>query len=99
MRYGSCLLLVTLFLGSCRERHDAAAGNYFGGLYKITGFTSDCALDLNNDGVSSCDLYAEITNPFHSSVEGIAAFSRYDFDERNNLRRYAPHSLDRRITG
>lgn len=100
MRNCLCLFLVALVLGSCRERNDPAAGNDFGGLYKITDLKSDCALDLNNDGIRSCDLYAEITNPFHSPVEGIAPFSRYDFDERNNYAEVRPafaEQVDRRL--
>lgn len=100
MKYCFCLLLVTLVLGSCRERHEAAVGNDFSGLYKITDFKSDRALDLNNDGISSCDLYAEITDLFHSPVEGPAPFSRYDFDERNNYAEVRPAfagQVDRRL--
>lgn len=100
MKYCFCLFLVALVLGSCRERHDAPVGNDFSGLYKITDFKSDHALDLNNDGISSCDLYAEITNPFHSLFEGIAPFSHYDFDERNNYAEVRPAfagQVDRRL--
>lgn len=100
IKYSFCLLLVTLVLGSCRERHDPAAGNDFGGLYKITDLKSDLALDLNNDGISSCDLYAEITNPFHSLIEGPAPFSYYDFEERNNYAEVRPAfagQVDRRL--
>lgn len=93
VKYIFFLLLGSLTAGSCR-RDDTTVGNDFGGLYKVTDLVADRPLDLNDDGTSSLDLYAEISEPFRPFQEGSVPFLRYDFDQPGNYAEVRPAFAD-----
>ena len=59
------ICLISFFLNSCSKENetDEKVGNNFPGHYRVASITSDIAVDLNNDGVKSIDLYQEIKSP------------------------------------
>lgn len=61
------LLSVLLAFSSCQNNEETVIENNFKGHYKITAMESDQPLDLNNDGISSSNLYEEIAAPVHGN--------------------------------
>lgn len=61
------LLSVLLAFSSCQNNEETIIENNFKGHYKITAMESDQPLDLNNDGISSSNLYEEIAAPVHGN--------------------------------
>lgn len=58
--------------------------NEFAGRYEITSIFSEQALDLNNDGIASNDLYSEYSSEFH--YEGAPHLPRpFDFTDPYNF--------------
>lgn len=73
------LILVVVF-ASCEQESENST---LPGRYKIVSIESGTAVDLNNDGTKSTDLYLEISEPFKTlSGENI---SFYDFNAIQNL--------------
>lgn len=73
-RYVSFIAMLLLpaamlcFLTGCSKEDDLDLGigsDDFEGLYEIISITSGQALDLNNDGIASNDLYSEYSSEFH----------------------------------
>lgn len=67
------LLLILLVL-SCDSRNDALGVNDFGGYYEITWISSTKAVDLNNDGLESTNILAELENSKLIANEEVHSF-------------------------
>ena len=84
----SVLLLVFL---SCSTDDSDGFVDALSGYYKIVSVTSDTPLDLNNDGFSSHDFYAEISG-LHTTTNG-DKFQFYDFESIQNYMEIRPTEL------
>lgn len=80
MKEINILLLAIFVLASCDNEHEVFQ-NDFKGHYKIMKMTADRAFDLNNDGIQSPDLYAEISAPMHIGNQGQKPIPFYIFDQ------------------
>lgn len=85
------ILFLSLLLAGCYGCKDSETevGSHFTGYYKITSLVTEKALDLNNDGQSSSDLYHEISSPYHLE-ERQEAIPFYDFDPISNYAEVRP---------
>lgn len=63
--------------------------NDFAGCYEIVSMVAEQPADLNNDGVPSLDLYAEISNPYHLNNKETPKV-RYDFKQWSNYAEVRP---------
>lgn len=70
------ILLLTI-LTSCIDNNDDSTKNNLSGRYQIISMTSQDKRDLNNDGLKSNNIYAEISEK-HNSITGDQV-SYYDF--------------------
>ena len=69
IRKSFCVLACSMLMFSCSSDNsqEETAVDYnpdFVGYYKITSIKSDKAVDMNNDGVQSKDIYSEISLPY-----------------------------------
>ena len=81
MKHIHYLLLSVLFaFSSCQNNEETVIENNFKGHYKITAMESDQPLDLNNDGISSSNLYEEIAAPVHGNNKDETPIPFYHFD-------------------
>lgn len=76
----SVLVLAIFALISCDNEQEVLR-NDFKGHYKIVKMTADRAFDLNNDGVQSSDLYAEISAPMYTGNPDDKPIPFYIFDQ------------------
>ncbi len=70
-------ILSLTILTSCLDNNDDSTKNNLSGRYQIISMTSQDKRDLNNDGVKSNNIYAEISDK-HNSITGDQV-SYYDF--------------------
>jgi hypothetical protein len=73
----SAFLLAVSFLTGCSGEKDNSIETRISGRYEIVSFVSDTPLDLNNDGIKSNNLYAEISGAHHTPDNKQIPF--YDF--------------------
>lgn len=88
--YRLCLLAVAFGLAGCDDtdsQADLAAG--FAGYYRIVSITSYDAVDLNNDGQESPDLYAELSSPYYLDGKAQPDFHYY-FDQYGSYAEVRP---------
>ena len=57
------LLFIITFI-SCNKSDDSPVSK-FAGNYKIVSIISEKAVDMNNDGIVSNDVYLEIISPYY----------------------------------
>ena len=84
------LLSVLLAFSSCQNNEETVIENNFKGHYKITAMESDQPLDLNNDGISSSNLYEEIAAPVHGNNKDETPIPFYHFEEWSNYAEVRP---------
>lgn len=91
-------LLALLLLGcyGCKDS-ETEIGSRFTGYYKITSLVTEKALDLNNDGLASFDLYNEISSPYYLEEE-LEAIPFYTFDQIGNYAEVRPTPLQSNST-
>lgn len=85
------LLLISQTSCSDNQEKDIRT-NDFVGHYEIVSMTAEQPVDLNNDGVQSLDLYAEISTPYHLNNEE-TLIARYDFSQWSSYAEVRPTSL------
>lgn len=66
-------------LHSCTSDKSESHLTPISGYYKVKSISSNVAVDMNNDGVKSADLYSEITAPYKDS-----GLSFFDFESPQN---------------
>ncbi|WP_195357389.1 hypothetical protein [Bacteroides cellulosilyticus] len=72
------LLFIITFI-SCNKSEDSPVSE-FAGNYKIVSIISEKAVDMNNDGIVSNDVYLEIISPYHlNSTKIIEDYYSFDF--------------------
>jgi hypothetical protein len=72
-------LLSATMLFSCSD-DDSAPVDTFPGTYKITSMVSlSGPVDLNNDGITSTDMYQEFSSPYHRANGALEIV--YDFND------------------
>ena len=84
------LLSVLLAFSSCQNNEETVIENNFKVHYKITAMESDQPLDLNNDGISSSNLYEEIAAPVHGNNKDETPIPFYHFEEWSNYAEVRP---------
>jgi len=70
-------VLLPVFICGCKKEKNNTRN--IAGYYKTVSMISDKPADLNNDGVKSANLYAEITAPLYG--QGGPPVSFYDFNQ------------------
>jgi hypothetical protein len=85
-------LLITVsfvfLLVACRKTAAPSFDESFPGFYKVTKITSATPVDLNNDGLKTTDIYAEISNPYKTPNGELVSF--HDFQQQNNYMEVRP---------
>lgn len=81
-------LLFVFLLIACRKTSTSSFEKSFPGFYKITKITSATPVDLNNDGVKTTNIYAEISNPHKTPNGDLVSF--HDFQQQNNYMEVRP---------
>jgi hypothetical protein len=75
------LLFGSLFMG-CKKDSTTSIQDSFSGYYKVKKITSTVAVDMNNDGLKSSNLYYEISDPVTEPNGQRMSF--YDFESFSN---------------
>lgn len=80
--------LASLLFMSCKKNSTASVQDSFPGYYKVKKITSTVAVDMNNDGLKSSNLYYEISG----LVTGPSGqrMSFYDFESFRNYLEVRP---------
>jgi hypothetical protein len=81
-------VFIIFLLIACRKTSTSSFEKSFPGFYKVTKITSATSVDLNNDGIKSTNVYAEIVDPF-TTIRG-EHISFYDFQARQNYMQVRP---------
>lgn len=76
------IFAVILFL-SCKKNPSLSMEDSFPGYYKATKITSPTAVDLNNDGLKTANIYLEMSDPYTSPNGQQMSF--YDFNSISNF--------------
>ena len=74
------ILVAILVVGCTKDDH--VNQTRISGIYKITAINAAVALDLNNDGVKSTDIYNEIK--YYSLIKDLSSEMFYDFESTQN---------------
>lgn len=81
------LLFGSLFM-SCKKDGTTSIQDSFPGYYKVKKITSTVAVDMNNDGLKSSNLYYEISGPVTTPSGQRISF--YDFESFRNYLEVRP---------
>ena len=81
-------LFFVLLLIACEKTAAPSFDKSFPGYYKVIKITSATPVDLNNDGLKTTDIYAEIANPFKTLSGELVSF--YDFRSLQNYMEVRP---------
>lgn len=82
------IALVSISLLFACRKTSTSFDKSFPGFYKVVKINSATPVDLNNDGVSSVNVYAEITNPYKTPTGEQISF--YDFQSQQNYMEVRP---------
>ncbi|MBC7934658.1 MAG: hypothetical protein H7Y86_04765 [Rhizobacter sp.] len=78
-------ILLLILVTSCKKDNEVKTVS---GYYKIISFKAETGADLNNDGVKSDDIYAELSKP-HFAVSG-QQISGYNFNNHTGFMEMRP---------
>lgn len=88
--YWICLLAVSCGWAGCDDSDSQAdLAARFAGYYRIISITSSDALDLNNDGQETYDVYGELSSPYYLNGKVEPEFHYY-FDQYGSYAEVRP---------